>query len=628
LQERDVQDRGVKPAAIIPLPGVPDGPRGLPSIAISGGYASLGSNQNFPQGRYTDTAELSDTVAWRSMRWGVQARREDLRQYLDRSSRGAINFSSFPNFARGLINSSTIRTGSTLAHWRREPVALYWQDQLRPRPNLAIDFGVRYESGAVLSERDGRVMNFVPGVGPVAGNRLLSIDPLAVGPSALGLAPSPVTLPPSGVHPDRNNFAPMLGLAWSHGDTVVRAGFRLSYDEPVGNLLTSLALAPPFSLQTSQTANVTQPGQFGWALAFNQNVPLISNYGKQGPGTPTAGTITFQGIDPNLRTAYVSHYSLAIQQPLGRWLRLDAAFQGSSGHKLGIFVDENQPAVIVRDPSRRGPVAPNEQVFPYPQWGQSQVLKSIGNSNYNGLVATLRSAPRKTGFFEFSWTLGKSLDYNSSYYGSGNLPGETGAPPDSRNLRLEHGPSAFDVRNRVTGLYGVAFHGWQLYGVVTAQSGMPFTVVSGNPDSNGFNQATAGVSPDGGNRPDIVHAGNLPHDYGNPDAAFDTSWFSPALAGRVGTSGRNQYYGPSLINFDAAFSRRLRLTERFAMQARADFFNLANHTNFANPVADLSNASFGRITQTLGSAVSNAIGTNGGATGAPRVIQLSLRVQF
>jgi hypothetical protein len=160
------------------------------------------------------------------------------------------------------------------------------------------------------------------------------------------------------------------------------------------------------------------------------------------------------------------------------------------------------------------------------------------------------------------------------------------------------------------------------------QSGGPFTVVSGNPDSNGFNQSTAGVSPNGGNRPDVIRAGSLPKDYGNPDAAFDTTWFAPALAGRVGTSGRNQYYGPGLVNFDIAVSRGLRLSERAGAQIRVDFFNLLNHTNFANPVADMSNASFGRITQTLGSAVSNAVGVSGGASGAPRQIQVSLRFQF
>ncbi len=157
---------------------------------------------------------------------------------------------------------------------------------------------------------------------------------------------------------------------------------------------------------------------------------------------------------------------------------------------------------------------------------------------------------------------------------------------------------------------------------------MPFTVVSGNPDSNGFNQSTAGVSPNGGNRPNLMKSGRPLQDNANPDAAFDTSWFSPALAGQVGTSGRNQYYGPGLKNLDLAAAKVFPLSERTRLQFRADFFNLFNHTNFANPVSDMSNASFGRIIQTLGSAVSPSAGTTSGAMGGPRVTQVSLRLQF
>jgi hypothetical protein len=154
------------------------------------------------------------------------------------------------------------------------------------------------------------------------------------------------------------------------------------------------------------------------------------------------------------------------------------------------------------------------------------------------------------------------------------------------------------------------------------------TVVTGGPDSSGFNQATSGISPDGGNRPDIVKAGPLPQDQRNPDAAFDTKWFVAALAGRDGTSGRNQYYGPGIRNVDVAVAKSLAITERTRLEFRADFFNAWNHANFANPVADLSNANFGRITQTLGSAVATSIGTSGGPVGGPRLIQLSLRLQF
>jgi hypothetical protein len=246
------------------------------------------------------------------------------------------------------------------------------------------------------------------------------------------------------------------------------------------------------------------------------------------------------------------------------------------------------------------------------------------------------------------YTFGKSLDYNLSYFGSNNPPGESAAPVDYRNLRLEHGPSAFDIRHRFNLVYVISlpigpghklfgwnngasrwvFADWQVSGITTIQSGYPFTVVTGGQDTSGFNQVIAGVTPSGGNRPDLGKPGALPQDNRNPDAAFDVTWFAAALAGRTGTSGRNQFYGPGLHNYDAAVAKSFPITEQIRMQFRADFFNLFNHTNFANPISDLSNANFGKITQTLGAAASNAVGTTGGPIGGPRLIQFSLRIQF
>jgi len=133
----------------------------------------------------------------------------------------------------------------------------------------------------------------------------------------------------------------------------------------------------------------------------------------------------------------------------------------------------------------------------------------------------------------------------------------------------------------------------------------------------------------------VTRAGPFPQDNRNPDAAFDKTYFTTALlAGRVGTSGRNQYYGPGLQNYDFAAAKNFplwgRLGEQTRLQFRADFFNLFNHTNFANPVGNMSNANFGRITQTVGTAIQagGALGTTGGPLGGPRLIQLSLRLQF
>jgi hypothetical protein len=181
------------------------------------------------------------------------------------------------------------------------------------------------------------------------------------------------------------------------------------------------------------------------------------------------------------------------------------------------------------------------------------------------------------------------------------------------------------------------FGGWQISGVTTIQTGTPFTVFNGSQDFSGFNQFN--------DRPDVMGSGPLVQNNGNPDAAFDIAKFGcsrdatgklicPASAlpptGRVGTSGRNQYYGPGLQNFNFAVAKVFPLgTERFRLRFRADFFNLFNHTNFANPTGSQSSANFGKITSTVGSAVATAVGTTAGFVGGgPRIIQGALRVEF
>jgi hypothetical protein len=148
------------------------------------------------------------------------------------------------------------------------------------------------------------------------------------------------------------------------------------------------------------------------------------------------------------------------------------------------------------------------------------------------------------------------------------------------------------------------------------QTGAPFTVFNNQRDFSGFNQFN--------DRPDVVGTGRLHQDNRNIDAAFDKTYFSTTPpTGRVGTSGRNQYYGPGLQNYNFAVLKRFKFTEQVGLQFRSEFFNVFNHTNFANPQNNQSNANFGKITATVGSAIATAVGTTAGVTGGgPRVIQV------
>jgi hypothetical protein len=650
-----VQDSGLDASKIFidsagkPLPGVVVAGQnlldsGLPTIGVSGGFAPLGSTSNLPQGRITNTYEVFDNMSWlapfgasrHSFRWGVHVRREDARRFLDGSARGVFNFSSFSDFAGGQVNTSSLLYGLTLCYWRRYPWDIYWQDQWKVKDNLTLNYGMRYEYPSAIAQTRLQATNFIPGVGPVllGTNKLLVIDTTKTGPASLTFAQAPFTLSDSGVSSDKNNFAPVLGMAYTprfakslfgNDATVIRAGFRVGYDEIFNNIPANMGLNVPYNLTTSQSSTSTQPGKFSYATGLNQNVPLV----RFTNGVPVVGLVSLSAEDPNIRSAYVFQYNFGIQRRIGNEFSIEADYQGSSGHKLGVFIDENEPYV---SPTR---------VFPYRTFNSINAGADIVNSNYNGMVLTGRYQGRRGIFFQGSYTYGKSLDYQSAFFGS---TGERTGPADSRNLRLEHGPSSFDLRHRAVFVYSVdlpvgpghrllgwnngfnrqVFGGWQISGITTLQTGTPFTVFNNSTDFSGFNSFN--------DRPDIVGAGPITQDNRNPDNAFDKTRF-PANppAGRVGTSGRNQYYGPGLANYNFGAGKNFPLLpeNRMLLRFQAEFFNLFNHTNFSNPISNQSNGNFGKITSTVGSGTATAVGTTAGLVGGgPRVIQLAMRLTF
>jgi hypothetical protein len=632
---------------------------GLPEIRVlGGGFSFLGTADNYPQGRTTNTYELFDNVSWiapfgsskHSWRWGYHLRREEAKRFLDGDSRGRFEFVNFADFAAGSVNRALFRYGTTMRYWRRYPWDLYWQDQFKIKENLTLNYGLRYEYPSAIYQTRQLATNVIPGVGPVllGTKQLLQIDPTQRGVSSFVYTQAPLTLSNSGVNSDKNNFAPVLGMAYTprfaqslfgHDDTVIRLGFRVGYDDLFNNIPANMGLNAPYTLTTTQTAGVTQPGKFPWAVGFDQTVPLVSNFGKQGPGSPTVGLLTFNAEDPNIRSAYIYQYNFGIQRRVHGDVSIEVDYQGSSGHKLGTFVDQNQPRVIVRDPNFRGSQSPNEQVFPYPFIGTASTGVDNGNSNYNALVFTTRYQGRRGIFLQGTYTFGKSIDYASAFFGS---TGERTGVADVNNMRAERGPSSFDIRHRAVISYVIelpvgpghrlfgwnnavnkqVFGGWQISGATTFQTGAPFTVFNNSQDFSGFNQFN--------DRPDVVGSGRLHQNNRNPDAAFDTTYFSKTPpTGRVGTSGRNQYYGPGLWTDNFAAAKNFKFGERFGLQFRTEFFNLFNHTNFANPQNNQSNGNFGKITATVGSATALAVGTTAGvAGGGPRVIQGALRLQF
>jgi hypothetical protein len=152
-------------------------------------------------------------------------------------------------------------------------------------------------------------------------------------------------------------------------------------------------------------------------------------------------------------------------------------------------------------------------------------------------------------------------------------------------------------------------NGWMVNGLVTWQSGFPFSVSAGRDNS------LAGVNRD---RADYIGGGSPNLGYDRPHGEmvaqfFDTTRFVQNAPGTFGNSGKNIIRGPRFFNTDIGLLKNNPITERLNLQFRAEFFNVFNNVNFNLPNANLSSgAQFGRITSALD----------------PRILQFGLKMLF
>ncbi len=661
----DFKPQDVTTNAATILPGVPgvvntsidpqDG--GIPNITISGGYAVLGSATNMPQGRRSNTYELYDDTTkiaaiggkTHTFHFGFYGRREETWRFLDGNSRGAMSFANYASFAgtcplcvngASQLTSSTITTGDTLGHWYRYPLAFYAQDDIKIKPNLTVNIGLRYEMPSALTEKRDKGTNFVPGVGPVllGTDLVLGINPALVGPGSITRTAGPVTMNSSGTASDYTNIGPTIGFAYTphmgkgffgDGKTVIRGGFRIGYDDLFNNVPIDQTTNPPWVLTTNQRAGTTQPTTYAWNLAFNQNVPLVSTLA----GGTQAGLLSFYGEATNAKMAYAENWNMSVQREIAPGSTLEVSYIGTSGHHLGEALDANQPRVIVNNPALRGSQAPNQQIFPYTSWSNADIFTFDGSSFFEGLVVSGKVHLTDHVNMNSSFTWSHSIDDTSSFLGT-TFDNES---PTSSNVPLnkQRGNSAFDQRKRFINAFvfqlpfGKGQHffgnaskvvdgvigGWSLSAITNLTTGWPFTVLTNtSTDYSGFNQLL--------DRPNYTCSGPLAINTSSPHNLFNTSCFTAAYAGQIGTTPRNAFYGPGMVDVDSTMSKRFAITERVNLEFRADFFNILNHTNFALTSNDriLSNGQFGQISATSG--------LSGGQNGGPRVLQLTGRITF
>jgi hypothetical protein len=329
------------------------------------------------------------------------------------------------------------------------------------------------------------------------------------------------------------------------------------------------------------------------------------------PGRPLA-RFTQPSIDENMVTPYIQQWSFGIQKELAASLALETTYYGSTGNKLVDSMPINNP-----DP---GPSATTDARRPYQPWGGISNIGNIGRSYYSSLQVRLdkRMANGVSGLISYTW--GKSIDTGVGTATGGDGDSGTQNPKDYYGSR---GLSTFDVRHRFVGSYTVEvplgqghrflnnasnvvdaiLGGWQLSGIVTLQTGSPFSPTTAD--------VTGGAV--GTQRPNSLRDWHV--DNPSPDLWFDRTAFCGTTACGLtsfGNAGRNSLTGPSVKKSDLSLQKFFQIREGQRLQFRAEMFNFTNHPNFFLPN--------GRVDQAAGGKISQA--------SPGRVVQLGLKYLF
>jgi hypothetical protein len=603
----------------------------IPGISVSGiaGYQVGWGPNIFVQNSFV----WSDLVTWtrgaHSMKFGAGYTREHADNDSARANtRPTFGFDSVFDFAADRPSSEgqiviDPRTGQGLTSeprfHRTQSVAAFVQDEWKLRPNLTLSAGLRYEGFLNIYDASKNMTNieFTSHTGDLrtdlASARMVQRKYYLNG-----------GLWGGGQH----TLAPRLSFAWDptkEGRMSIRGGVGRFYERMSNQIWDSehvnlpgvgfasvtifQAVKPLFSLGKSPTLPYGYPYPVGLTAGVNQYGGLLN------------GTGAVHVVDGNIGTMYLDNWFLGVQRGIGRYMVVEANYIGSRGGNMYVKRDINRFNGDLLD-GRLDRILPGFSNINY--------TDATDKSHYHGVALGLR-VNRKDVNLGVAYTLGKAIDRSSSATPP-QRPDAYG-PPDQ-----DEGPSDFDVRHKLavslnwklpgpsSGAAKAVLGGWQLAGVLLAQSGTPYSVVclrgfvpvrdaSGRiVDNTGCDYNADGTNYD---RPNTPLFGNS-RSGSNDDflkGIFTAADFPVPALGQPGNLGRNTFTGPRYFNVDLALVKSLHfgITSRGGdVQLRLEAFNAFDTLNLFNPQNNLANPLFGRSTDAL----------------PGRIIQLSARLAF
>lgn len=692
-------------------PGLPAGSTGVPFIGISGG-ANFGNNWEGTLPQVGNSFQWTDNLTWmrgtHTFKFGVDARRARFDQTyyfdvngeytFDNSGPNAIIPGDGDNYAEYLLGLSDLYIQGSAQREDDRSTAVYTfaQDSWKIKPNLTLNYGLRWEYSPPMTDISGHVETFRPGQNSTVFPCQLSPASVAyfqqlgvaspdcnntgVLPTGL-VVPGDKGVPAAMTETYHKAFAPRIGIAWSpdnSGKTSIRAGWGIFYNPVEELVMAQFGAEPPFGGSSSlsdtffNTPFVSQQG-------FTNPNPF-NGFITPKPGSPVDLTffrpiLLFGEFQPHLRPQYSEQYNLTIERQLASNLMLQIGYVGTQGHRLLVAHDLNPSnpqtcldiATIAGQNANNvtsfgsqascGPTVedsqwsinvPNGFLFHLPNGstltggpGGTPVNlvglrpfsspncvtngpnigtgcpvdgipvftdifaeDTIANSNYNALEAMLEKRFAHGLQFQAAYTFSKSIDEGSTFEES----------LDPFNFNASRALSLFNSAQRFVisyiwqlpipkheGIAGQVLDNWAVSGITQFQSGFPIRLDTQD-DSELINslfftgtEAPSLVTPFQRLNPKTNVTGLGPGYWFNPSAFAD-----PPLGQFNNGTQRTICCGPGLDDWDFAVHKQLPISENRSLQFRAEFFNIFNHTNFANPDGHFSDGptQFGKITAT------------------------------
>ena len=544
------------------------------------------------------------------------------------------NFQSFANFLVGNNVTFSQAAFDYVADLRQFTMEAYAQDEFRLRSNLTMYYGVRYSYFGSPYDKNGRLSNFDPSLfNPAkapqvtgAGNRVPGTGDYCNGlivnsqnVQTLGLCVP--TASPYGkyvVKAPKGNFAPRFGLAWDpfkKGQTSIRLGYGMYYDQVLnGTYEQNIGTNPPY--QQTFTVSAVSGGSAAVTPRLDRPVPTGIPVTVGVSNTP----FSIRAIQPDWHDPYMQHWSLEWQQQFSNDTIFSVGYFGSKGtHLIGAYeLNEIPPGFALNARCATGAntlQTPNvttvpcqapgtyfggtggqssnilDQIRPFRGYRSINMITPQFNSNYHSLQTMGQRRFKESSQLNVAYTWSKNITDNQT--------DRSTAPENSYNIRLDRGLATLDRRHVFTANYiyelpyfkneqslrGHILGGWQFSGIVSLQSGLPFTATT-NFDAAGLGNVPALVA---GNRPNVIcdPNANAPHTF--------ESWIAntpgtsclqvnpttgTGIQNVVGNAGRGIITGPPTKRVDFSTFKNFRFGETWKLQLRGEVFNIFNKTNF------------------------------------------------